>query len=78
VAVVGFTALRCRPSLLTTPCCCQGLYGAQLETYVRLFGARQVLAMDFKTFAKDPATATNRVLAFGGNTTQPTENSLGS
>jgi hypothetical protein len=39
----------------------KGLYGAQLGTYVRLFGKANVLAMDFKTFARDPAAATNRV-----------------
>jgi len=46
----------------------KGLYGSQLGTYVRLFGQANVLAMDFKTFARDPAAATNRVYAFAGLT----------
>jgi len=43
----------------------QGLYAAQLAVYLRLFGRSQLLVLDSKTFAANPADTTNRVLKFG-------------
>lgn len=43
----------------------KGLYASELSVYLSLFPRRQLLVIDQKTFARDPAETVNRVLAFG-------------